>query len=41
MRFLKGVKVYTRRDLVRNYHIRMKLDIAESLTEKISLYKTE
>lgn len=39
MRFLRGVKGCTRGDLIRNDHIRMELSIAESLNEKISLYK--
>ena len=40
MRFLRAVKGCTRRDLVRNDHIRMELGITESLNEKISRYKT-
>ena len=41
MRFLRAVKGCTRRDLIRNGHIRMGLGIAENLNEKISRYKTE
>ena len=36
MRFLRAVKGCTKRDLIRNDHVRMELGIAVSLNEKIS-----
>ena len=41
MRFSRAVKRCSRRDLIRNDHIRIELDIGESLNEKISRWKRE